>query len=53
MIFGGMVDSFKPSTSKDDTVKLAGENSLLFLYVGIGAFIASVLSFGLFMMTGE
>ena len=53
IIFGNMTNSFSPFNTGDETVKLAAENSLKLLYVGIAAYFSSLFSFSLFMITGE
>ena len=48
-----MTDSFSPTKSGDTVVHEAGENSLKLFYIGIASFFGSVLSFAIFMITGE
>ncbi|EGR27069.1 hypothetical protein IMG5_202500 [Ichthyophthirius multifiliis] len=53
IIFGEMTDSFSPNSSPNQVVKSAGNQSLNFLYLAIGAFTLSFLIMSCWIISGE
>ena len=53
ILFGRMANSFSPRNSIDEIMDTVGMFSLIFLYVGLGAFALSFLMMGSWMIVGE